>query len=187
MDNMNNTDYTITKECYIDYHLKDPSNIKFIHGLIHIYSSEGNYIEALNYCIKGFDLSCIKCTEILLANCTKISNDKKVIKVFMSALRKNINFDINKFFDYLIDSQKTELLDKLILQIIHVNKLFENIFFNYVKTNNNERIKYICEIGVKYNNIYCMKILGDYYNNIEKNTELMIHYYFQGLSNGYYE
>ena len=32
-----------------------------------------------------------------------------------------------------------------------------------------------------------MKILGDYYNNIEKNTELMIHYYLLGLTHGFYE
>jgi hypothetical protein len=187
IDKIDKIDYTLTKEYYIYSHIKDPTNIKFIHGLIYINTEEKNYTEAMNYCIKGFDLSCVKCTEVLLANCSRNFDDEKVIKVFMLALRKNINFDINKFFDYLIDKQKTELLDKLIFQIINMNKLFENIFFNYVKTNNNQRIKYICEIGVKYNNIYCMKILGDYYNNIGKNTDQMIYYYLQALSNGYYE
>ena len=97
---------------------------------MHIYMLEENYSEAMNYCIKGFDLSCIKCTEILLVNCSINFDDEKVIKVFMSALRKNIDFNINNFFDYLIDKQKIKLLDKLIFQIINVNKLFENIFFN---------------------------------------------------------
>ena len=92
LDNMDNVDNTQIKEYYVRSHIKDPTNIKFIHGLIQININEGNYSEALNYCIKGFDLSCVKCTEILLANCSRISDDEKVIKVFMSALKKKYRF-----------------------------------------------------------------------------------------------